>query len=258
VPIFRLVKVCRACGTPIPSTAVIDGIKHVLSSRVFCLDCSPFGAHNTSSRTIPDAERRARRLASYVSYSRRRRLQIKRELIAARGGMCEDCGYDRVIGALEFHHRDPHDKSFALGGFHGGIDKGRREAAKCVLVCANCHRRRHNRSKRDGGHPTVRFRQNLKQRAVAAMGGACIGCRLRDPVDALEFHHLDPTTKEFGISTEGIPRRWDKIEAELKKCVLLCANCHREVHAGVRRIGEDEGSYRTCEAATDPLHNRCA
>ena len=90
------------------------------------------------------------------------------------------------------------------------------------------------------------------------MGGVCVGCALPEPVDALEFHHLDPSTKEFGISTEGIPRSWEKIEAELKKCVLLCANCHREVHAGVRQIGENEGAYRACEREADPLHKRCA
>jgi len=258
VPIFRSVKACRACGAPIPSTAVVDGVRRVLSSRVFCLGCSPFGAHNTSARTIPAAERRARRLASYVAYSRRRRLTIKTELIDARGGKCEDCGYARTIWGLEFHHLDARDKSFALGGFHGAIAKARAEAAKCVLVCANCHRARHSWSKHDGGHSTVRFRQNLKRRAVTAMGSACVGCGLREPVDALEFHHLDPKTKEFGISTEGIPRRWDKVEAELAKCVLLCANCHREIHAGVRRIGEDEGPYGACEGGADQLHKRCA
>jgi hypothetical protein len=252
------VKVCRACGAHIPSSAFIDGVKHVLSSRVFCLGCSPFGAHNTSPRNVPDAERRARRLASYVDYSRRRRLQIKTALIDARGGRCEDCAYDRTIWALEFHHLDPGEKTFSLGGFHGGLARAYAEAAKCVLVCANCHRARHNRSKRNSGHPTVRSRQDLKRRAVAAMGSACIACGLREPVDALEFHHLDPKTKEFGISTEGIPRRWDKIVAELQKCVLVCANCHREVHAGARTLAEDEGPYRTCEPAADPLHKRCA
>lgn len=237
-------KVCRACGAPIPSSAVIEGIKHVLSSRVFCLDCSPFGSHNTSPRTSSDAERRARRLASYVDYSRRRRLQIKTELVLARGGRCEDCDYGRTIWALEFHHLDPRDKSFALGGFHGAIARARAEAAKCVLVCANCHRARHRATKTDGGHPTVRSRQKLKDRAVSAMGGACTGCGLREPVDALEFHHRDPHTKDFGISTEGIPRRWEKIEAELAKCVLLCANCHREVHAGARQLREPAAPYR--------------
>ena len=251
-------KVCRACGAPIPNTAVIEGVRRVLSSRIFCLDCSPFGAHNTSPRTVPDGERRVRRLASYVAYSRRRRLQIKTELIEARGGNCENCGYDRSIWALEFHNRDLRDKRFTIGGFHGSIGRAREEAAKCVLVCANCHRKHHSRIKSDSGHEVVRFRQNLKRRAVAAAGGACVGCGFRDPIDALEFHHLDPRTKEFGISTEGIPRRWDKIEAELAKCVLLCANCHREVHAGVRGLGEDEGPYRACDAVADQLHKRSA
>ncbi|TMF66513.1 MAG: hypothetical protein E6I20_03900 [Chloroflexi bacterium] len=53
-----------------------------------------------------------------------------------------------------------------------------------------------------------------------------------------EFHHLDSTTKNFGISEDGIARSWEKTEQELQKCVLLCANCHREVHAGARRIEE--------------------
>ena len=193
-----------------------------------------------------------------MNYSRRRRAWIKAELVAAWGGRCEDCGYDRSMWALDFHHLDPDKKSFALGGFLGSMERARREAAKCVLVCAACHRMRHLETRSSGTHPVTVFRQNLKRRAVTAMGGACVGCALREPVDALEFHHLDPKTKEFGISTEGIPRRWDKIETELAKCVLLCANCHREVHAGVRRIGEHEGPYGACANAADPLHKRCA
>ena len=56
---------------------------------------------------------------------------------------------------------------------------------------------------------------------------------------AFEFHHLDAGTKEFAISADGVPRRWELIVAELEKCVLLCANCHREVHAGVRDLFDD-------------------
>ena len=190
-----------------------------------------------------------------MTYSRSRRSRIKTELVASRGGRCADCGYCRSAWALDFHHLNAADKLFALGGFLGSMERARIEAEKCVLVCANCHRRRHAATKSRGTDPTTRVRQDLKLRAVAAMSGLCIGCGLNEPVDALEFHHLDPATKEFGISTEGIPRRWDEIEAELTKCVLVCANCHREVHAGVRQVSEDEGPYAT---ETDPLHKRCA
>ena len=96
----------------------------------------------------------------------------------------------------------------------------------------------------------MRFRQNTKLKAVAALGGACRGCGLAAPVDALEFHHLDAHAKDFAISVDGVPRSWARIEAELAKCVLLCANCHRETHAGRRSftddrmLGETRGTYR--------------
>jgi hypothetical protein len=57
------------------------------------------------------------------------------------GGRCQLCGYDRWPGALEFHHLDPSKKAFALSmrGLTRSIEKLRIEAAKCVLLCANCH-----------------------------------------------------------------------------------------------------------------------
>lgn len=52
-------------------------------------------------------------------------------------------------------------------------------------------------------------------------------------VDALDFHHLDPTQKDFGFGAKGYTRAWSKIQKELDKCVMLCSNCHRETHAGL-------------------------
>jgi hypothetical protein len=62
-------------------------------------------------------------------------------LIEEAGGRCTLCGYDRSPAALHFHHRDPSQKAFSLGvrGITRGIDRLREEAAKCVLLCANCH-----------------------------------------------------------------------------------------------------------------------
>lgn len=71
----------------------------------------------------------------------RRRRRVKEILVREAGGQCQLCGYDRSIFALHFHHRDPKSKSFGLAqrGITRAIRQVREEAAKCVLLCANCH-----------------------------------------------------------------------------------------------------------------------
>lgn len=71
----------------------------------------------------------------------RRRRKVKRVLVEEAGGACRICGYSRCIAALEFHHLDPAEKSFALShrGVARSLAKARAEASKCVLLCANCH-----------------------------------------------------------------------------------------------------------------------
>jgi 5-methylcytosine-specific restriction endonuclease McrA len=66
---------------------------------------------------------------------------VKRILVDEAGGRCVLCGYDRYLGALEFHHVNPSEKSFQLGmgGLTRSIASMRAEAAKCVLLCSNCH-----------------------------------------------------------------------------------------------------------------------
>jgi transposase len=70
-----------------------------------------------------------------------RRRKVKEILVREAGGRCALCGYDRYMGALQFHHLDPAEKSFGIAhrGFTRGIAHARAEAAKCVLVCGNCH-----------------------------------------------------------------------------------------------------------------------
>ncbi len=82
------------------------------------------------------------------------------------------------------------------------------------------------------------MREERKARAVLLMGPACLGCARTGPNQLFEFHHWHAVEKDFGISEDGIMRSWSKVVAELAKCVMLCANCHREVHAGVRELDE--------------------
>jgi len=226
--------VCQLCGREFSAKQPIDGKLRSLYRRRFCLTCSPFGEHNTSKQPIgkgpdADADRRRRRSRSSYRCQRRRRVERKQRLVDIRGGQCEDCGYAISIAALEFHHRDSSTKEFGLGNFSGSWERLVAEATKCDLVCANCHRRRHNYQ------GTVAAR-GKKARAIELMGGSCNGCSSVVPDSLFEFHHWDARDKEFGISRDGMSRPWEAIAAELRKCVMLCANCHREVHAEARHL----------------------
>lgn len=73
-------------------------------------------------------------------------------------------------------------------------------------------------------------RTALKQRAASLLGGKCRICGYDKCLAALEFHHESPDHKDFAISSQT---SWAKIEKELAKTILVCSNCHREIHAGV-------------------------
>jgi hypothetical protein len=85
--------------------------------------------------------------------------------------------------------------------------------------------------RRDGIEGVVSWRQRVKQRAVAYKGGQCQVCGYDRCIQALQFHHLDPAQKDFTIS--GKTMAWERIREEIDKCLLLCANCHAEVHSGL-------------------------
>ena len=68
-----------------------------------------------------------------------------------------------------------------------------------------------------------------KTKAVEYLGGKCSECGYDKCIGALDFHHLDPSTKEANWNKVRL-WEWSKIESELDKCVLLCSNCHRETH----------------------------
>ncbi len=92
--------------------------------------------------------------------------------------------------------------------------------------------RRSYRCKRCRQEYVNRRRRKVKELLVAELGGQCALCGYDRSPTALHFHHLDPTTKTFGLSTRGIARAYAIARQEAEKCVLLCANCHAEVESG--------------------------
>ena len=77
----------------------------------------------------------------------------------------------------------------------------------------------------------MKSQKNKKLYAVKAFGGKCCICGYDKCSEALDFHHIDKNEKEGQPSY--IIMRWsfERAKKELEKCILVCANCHREIHA---------------------------
>lgn len=79
--------------------------------------------------------------------------------------------------------------------------------------------------------------QREKLKAIAYKGGKCVCCGYSGCAAAMDFHHKDPNQKE-GYKTGALRSHWtfERNKAEIDKCILVCVRCHREIHAGARKI----------------------
>lgn len=82
-----------------------------------------------------------------------------------------------------------------------------------------------------------KWRKKVKEVIIGSMGGKCQVCGYDRCPTALEVHHVDPLSKDFNIGSVYVScKSWNVIYEELKKCILLCGNCHREIHYGITDI----------------------
>jgi len=114
-----------------------------------------------------------------------------------------------------------------------------------AYICPKC------RSERVAEH-----RRRVKRRLIDAFGGKCVLCGYNKCNSALEFHHIDPTRKVFTLSVKGSTPNFALIAAEAEKCVLLCANCHREVESGCASIPVDYKSPKIHVPIKEPKAKR--
>lgn len=162
--------ICKKCSNSFPSSIKINNEYKNISQRKYCLSCSPFGLHNTRNlnkqktilcgkkcakcSTFKDAKefyirRNGNNLSPYCKICTskecsQRFTRIKEQCVAYKGGKCENCGYNRFIGALDFHHKNPSQKEFNICRRRScNIEKLKPELDKCKLLCSNCHREEH-------------------------------------------------------------------------------------------------------------------
>jgi len=84
-------------------------------------------------------------------------------------------------------------------------------------------RERKSREKR------VRGRE-YKKLFVKHLGGQCERCGYDKCQASFDFHHTNPEEKEFAIASEMGSMNFERLLKEIEKCMLLCSNCHREIH----------------------------
>lgn len=194
--------------------------------------------------------RSSQRCANAAYYARNRSLEIFRVTVRQHGGVeflrelrtrpCTDCGGLFAPHQMDFDHREGTTKRFRLT--EGGAQLRPRsvvvaEAAKCDVVCADCHRIRTQR--RHAARPTVLVgtSRRLEQKREVWRSQArlldqlrdrpCTDCGDRFPPCAMDFDHRQPGSKRYTVTRmigrAGIAR----ILAEVEKCDIVCANCHR-------------------------------
>ena len=83
----------------------------------------------------------------------------------------------------------------------------------------------------------MKRRTKVKQLAIDYKGGKCEICEYSKYNGALEFHHLEPNEKEFNIGRYGHSRSWERVKNEIDKCILVCSNCHKEIHGNIIKLG---------------------
>ena len=140
-------KKCAICGNEFPNHIVIQGKERNVQRRKYCLECSPFGQHNTSKEPIQESGKARegkqikRRKAYNVQWTNQKRRQLKNKLIKYKGGQCSRCGYNKPIpDAYAFHHRDPSEKNFTISSIiQRAWDFVLQETDKCDLLCVLCH-----------------------------------------------------------------------------------------------------------------------
>ena len=101
-------------------------------------------------------------------------------------------------------------------------------------ICRLCHvafkdYQKRGRSRCGSCNTKIR-RFRAKAAAIKYLGGKCATCGWHGNQAALQFHHKNPKEKDFIIGNVA-NKSWDSIKAEIKKCILLCANCHIIEHS---------------------------
>ena len=144
---------CEKCQVRFPNSIKLDGKRRNLQNRKYCLDCSPFGKHNTKNfasviktlqlcrvcgRNYQGGKGKYSQICPSCRVTQIRQ-KNKKQAVALMGGKCIICGYDKCIASLTFHHIKPDEKELEISSSSIAWSRIEEELKKCILVCNRCH-----------------------------------------------------------------------------------------------------------------------
>ena len=149
-----MARICNKCGNKVPRKIWIDGKQHNLQNRKYCLDCSPYGEHNTvkleelkhgrgkckiCGNPVQRGTNSSKCYSCYFKEKQSKKIAKVQKIV---GNSCWICGYNKTWRNIAFHHVDPSQKLMNLStrefvGHRWNLILP--EIQKCILVCHNCH-----------------------------------------------------------------------------------------------------------------------
>lgn len=201
----------------------------IMNGRKYCKEC------------VVIVKKEKQKAFSKINNDNRKRIGtlIKRILIHMSGGCCQKCGYNENISCLTFHHRNPLDKVIKMYiselAFHD-IEDIILEHSKCDLLCHNCHFDLHNVENSINCKKSYKNTRNRdmkrKMNYIKECGGKCLHCSRifhEDNIQSATFHHKYDKKFNLTASCMSLHSKED-VDNEIKKCDLLCMNCHMTLH----------------------------
>ncbi len=106
-------------------------------------------------------------------------------------------------------------------------------AGRRIKTCPDCKEDHNQKGHRCFGCYFQKRQKEVSEKVRKIVGSACWFCGYDKTKRNLCFHHVDESKKLFGLTTRELMLKWERVLAEMKKCVFACANCHGEIHEGI-------------------------
>jgi len=157
--------------------------------------------------------------------------EIKKILGCALSTISYHCTKNKVGGFSDRLSDTEKNELQKLYDEHGSVKMVSNITGRAVSTIMRYIKILKNNEKVTGSQSVINWRKRTKRRLIEYKGGSCELCGYYKCDRALEFHHLNPEEKDFSISGKSLS--FDKLKDEVDKCMLVCSNCHCEIHDGL-------------------------